>query len=476
MRYIFGVRRNRGCLMRTRTAAIGCALALLASACGSRLSDEQLAAGAGTNGGAVNTAGTSPSTPGNGESAGPMFGDLPSPCGPAPEGFVATASEQGVTETSIKIGVVSDKAAVVKVPTASIEESVQAFVTYCNDLGGINGRKLELAKYDSKLGDTKAAVESACNDGLFAIVGSGSVFDDLGAQASVDCGLPDIAGYTATATKTLAPNVMTPLPNPPSSLAIGPARYLAEVLGPDVIANSAVVSSSQVDTAWVQALRVQEGWATVGYNFTVVEDTLIFEESYAPVAQKMKSAGVRFVTMVSTTSETAKLLRDMGTQGFTPDAVLLGAQYYDPELLTEPTSEGVYVELNTIPFEEADSNPAMKQFMDIYAATKTKTLATGLGVQSFSAALMFATAAKAAGADLTREALFEQIEQIHSWTGGGLHFETDPGAEARSDCYLIVQVQDGKFVRVSPPEPGTFACDPANTVELTKNNGSGVGS
>ena len=54
------------------------------------------------------------------------------------------ATGTGVTDTTIKIGVISDKSGVVAVPTAGIDGSVDAFVQFCNSLGGIHGRKLVL--------------------------------------------------------------------------------------------------------------------------------------------------------------------------------------------------------------------------------------------------------------------------------------------------------------------------------------------
>jgi len=394
-----------------------------------------------------------------------MFGTLEAPCGAAPDDFTPTASDTGVTETSIKIGVVSDRAGAVKVPTASIEESMQAFVKYCNDLGGINGRPLELSTYDSQLTNTLAAVQAACNDGLFAIVGSGSVFDDLGAEASVECGLPDIAAYSANAKKSTAPNVWTPVPNPSQTNSVGPARYLAGEF-PAAVKKTAIVSSSQVPTAWTQALRIVDSWEQVGYDFIQQQDTGLMQESYAAEAREMKAAGVKFVTMVSETGEGAKLLRDIAAQGLKPDAVLFGTQYYDPALLTEPGAEGLYVEMNTVPFEEADDVPAVRQYLDIYEATGAKTAPTALGVQSFSAALMFATAARNAGSDLTRETLVAEIKKLKDWTGGGLHYPTEPGTRDRAGCFILVQVKDGKFTRAFPEKPGTFSCDPKNVVPI----------
>ena len=119
-----------------------------------------------------------------------------------------------MTDTTITIGVISDKSGVVAVPTAGIDGSVDAFVEFCNSLGGINGRQLVLKHYDSKILNEGDAMKQACDDDIFALVGSGSVQDDQGAVTMVHCNLVEVAAYTATYIKGLSPRVFSPVPNP----------------------------------------------------------------------------------------------------------------------------------------------------------------------------------------------------------------------------------------------------------------------
>lgn len=457
--------------MRSRTVAVVCALALLAAGCGSRVDKDDLAA----EDAKASSTTAAPSGPDGSDGSAPMFGTMEAPCNEAPEGFTPTGSDVGLGADKIKIGVVSDRAGAVKIPTASIEETVTAFVEWCNDLGGINGRSLELLTYDTKLGEVRAAVQAACDAGVFALVGSGQVFDADGVGAALDCELPDVSAYSATAEKTLAPNVYTPVPNPPSTNLIGPARHLAGQF-PEAAQSAAIISSSAVETAWDQAMRVVDSYqGTVDFKETL--STGMFQETYSAEARQLKDAGIRWVTMVSETGEGLKLLRDMDAQGFEPDVTFFGAQYYDPVLTTEPYADGVYVEINTIPFEEADVVPAMQQYLDIYDAIGSPIEPTSLGVQSFSSTLLFATAARNAGADLTRQSLKAELDKITSWDGGGLHFETNPAARTREGCFILMQIVDGEFKRSFPEEPGTFSCSPENvgTVSDPKLNGSEVG-
>ena len=204
------------------------------------------------------------------------------------------------------------------------------------------------------------------------------------------------------------------------------------------------------------------------------KETGVVQESYATEASEMKSKGVEWVTMVSATSETAKLLRDMKTQGFEPEVVDLGQQYYDPELLAEPGSEGAIVQLNTVPFEEVDDSPALQAYMAAYDELGSKVEPTSLGVQAFSAGLLFSTATKALGNDLTRAKLLEELKSIHEWDGGGLHFLADPGANASSNCFMYMEVKDGKFERLWPEKPTTFDCDDSYRYDLDDDFGGGA--
>ncbi len=467
--------------MKIRVAALCCAFALVATACGSRLSDDELATGGGT----ASASGPSASTDGAGGAGGtgsagisdgeggPRIGTLAVPCGKGEQAPTQpTEAVEGVTADTIKIAVISDKAGQVKVPTASIEESMQAYVDWCNGFGGINGRKLELTKIDSKLFSHLEATKEACNAGVLAIVGSGSVTDNQGAQLMVDCGLVEVPAYTATAAKGLSDNVVAPLPNPSNFYPIGGAEWVKQE-HPKAVKKAAILASS-IETATVQAERIKKGYEAQGYDFVYDKTTGVIQESYATEASEMKAKGVEWVTMVSATSETAKLLRDMKTQGFEPEVIDLGQQYYDPDLLAEPGSEGAIVQLNTVPFEEVDDSPALQAYLDAYDKLGTKVEPTSLGVQAFSAGLLFSTAAKALGNDLTRPKLLEELKTIHTWDGGGLHFLADPGANKSSSCFMYMEVKGGKFERLWPKKAATFDCDDSYRYDLEDDFGGGA--
>lgn len=468
--------------MKTRSIALCCVLVLVASACGSRLSDDELSTGGGTGSGGAETSGDATEGPGiskgdgQGTDAGPKVGSLPVPCGKAEGGGAAKAPATevpGVTADTLKIAVISDRAGQVKVPTISIEESMEAFVGFCNSFGGINGRQLELTTIDSKLFNHLEATKEACNAGVFAIVGSGSVTDNSGAQAMVDCDLIEVPAYTVTAEKSLSDNLVAPVPNPTTSFNVGPARWVKKEY-PKAIKKAGIIHGG-IEAIDVQTERVVAAYEEQGFTFTYDKKTGVIQESYTSEVKAMKDEGVEYVTMISATTEAVKLLRDMKTQGFEPEVIDLGQQYYDPDLLKEPGAEGAIVQLNTVPFEEEDDSPALQAYLAAYDKVEgDKPPPTSLGVQSYSAGLLFATAAKAAGPDLTRDSVLAELKKIKKWDGGGLHLEANPGDNAVSTCFMYDVVKEGKFERLQPKKATEFDCDEDYAYELEKAYGPGA--
>ena len=84
-----------------------------------------------------------------------------------------------------------------------------------------------------------------------------------------------------------------------------------------------------------------------------------------------------------------------------------------------------------------------------------------LGAQATSAFLLWATAAKECGTDLTRQCVLDELAKITSWTGGGLHAETDPAGNLPPECVMVLRMQGTTFEQAMPSTEGEFACDPS---------------
>ena len=117
------------------------------------------------------------------------------------------------------------------------------------------------------------------------------------------------------------------------------------------------------------------------------------------------------------------------------------------------------------PFEQAGSNPATQQYVDLVEAAGNKPAL--LGAQATSAFLLWATAAKECGADLTRQCVLDNLAEITSWTGGGLHAETNPAENIPPACVMVLRMDGTTFVQDAPSTEGEFACNPDYVQKVT---------
>lgn len=441
-----------------RFAVLGLSTLLVVAGCGSRTST------AGNDDGDLNgPATTTPASTDSGSSG--DFGTLASPCG---AGDAKGATDKGVTDTGIKIGVITDKnAGAIRVPTAGIDASMQAFVAWCNDQGGINGRKLELKSYDAKLFSSLDAAKAACDDNLFALVGTGVVQDAPMAQPLVDCDLVSVNGYTATYPMSKSPLNVSPVPNPGDVYATGDAQYFAEKY-PDAIKKSAIFYPELAASA-DQGKRATMAREQLGYKFIYTGTYPTLQDDWKTQVQTLKNKGVEYVTIVDTVNAAIGMLQAMQDADYHPQVIDLGQQYYDSTLAESGVADGVFVQTNTQPFE--NPSPAITKYVELLKDVDAKTPATTLGVQSFSAGLLFATAAKELGSDLTRKGLLDKLHAIHEWDGGGLHAVQDPGANKVNSCTLIMKIQDNEFTTLFPAgnsnDPAeSFDCDPKAVTDV----------
>jgi hypothetical protein len=127
------------------------------------------------------------------------------------------------------------------------------------------------------------------------------------------------------------------------------------------------------------------------------------------------------------------------------------------------------VRLQFLPFDETKSNKMLANFIKYTDPENTD----GYAPQAFAAMLAFRDAAEAVvekGGDdaLTRAAVLDALEQIDDFDAEGMIAPVDLGDRRIIGCGIVMQIQDGEFVRVDPKKPGTFTCSKKNVqvVEL----------
>ena len=454
-----------------RALALATALALVVAACG-RSDNNKEASSSSSSGG---TASSSSSGGDATTLAKGGFGDLTNVCKPADAGATLSASDKGVTATDIHLATVTDKGFTGR-PGLNKEmfDAAVAFSKWCNEHGGIVGRKLVIDDRDAKLTDYNATIVSSCEED-FAMVGGGAVFDDADNGGRVACGLPNIAGYVVTPKARVADLQVQPFPNPVYKFNAG-GLAAANTIKAGTLNAAGVLTAELPATVVVRDATVEAIQQLGGKVVSQPVYSALGESNWSPFVLQLKQNNVTFMHMVGEPENLALMEKAMKTEGYYPDAIVETANHYDHKLTDNggDAIKNTWVALGYIPFENASQNKATQDYLDLMKQYNPDGKVAELGAQTISSYLLFAKAATDCGANLTRTCFIEKAKAVTSWTGGGLHAETNPGGNIPSPCFLLVKASASGFeydATATKPNKGMYNCDASNLLDLKNDYG-----
>jgi ABC-type branched-subunit amino acid transport system substrate-binding protein len=446
--------RKRG----LRWLALAITVGLLAAACGSDRDDEAAV---------TTTAAPAPgatAAPTTTQAPGVKFGNLDSPCG---KGDAKGATQQGVTDTSITIGYGDDRG-YVGAPGLNKEmgEAMEALIAWCNEQGGINGRQIVGKLYDAKLLEIDPVITSACRE-VFMLVGQGFALDTAQEGKRIGCKLATVPGYSVSAAFAHGSGMVQSVANPSDQAPMHHAYALAQLF-PEAIKKTGVMYANYAATIETKdKVIAPQGFPAAGYSFVPNCDqvyNIAGESDWKPFAEALKRCGAEIVYWTGSPAPNFQNYLTAAKQvGFEPKAYITDANFYDANFATwnggpgAGAGDATYVRMAFIPFEEAATNAATKQYLD--TMTKAGRQPSLLGAQSTASFLLWATAAKACGSTLTSKCILAEIAKLKDWTAGGLHTPMEPGKNQAPDCGILVKLTGDKYERVAPKDK-PFDCDP----------------
>jgi hypothetical protein len=468
----------------SRFAAALVALSLITAACGSdRGSSSSTASTAAptttaapVDSAAPTTAGSATSTPATGDTvspettpvteavpAGPTFGDAPWPCGPGSGANKDDGSTPGVTAKSIAIAD-GDDAGYAGSPglNQQMTDAMKAMIAKCNELGGINGRIITGNYYDAALFNVGPAIQGACDDKNFFLVGEGWAFDSNQEEIRLGCGLPAVPSYATSAAFAHGKDVFAPTPSPADEQTAGHLVQMAKLF-PDAVKSAVTLvgafTATQESRDRVVAAAVQFGWE---FKSTTIEYNPVGEADWTPFVKQIQAAGAKIVYWSGTCLPNLQLFMQSAKANGLDVPVLTEANHYEAGCAAangDGAMNNVYVRMGQVPYEEAADSKATQDYLDLLKASGGKI--SGLGESATSAFLLWAGAASACGDTLTRECTIANLKNVHDWTGHGMFAPSDPGANHPQACSALLKLDGTKYVRVTPTKPASYDCDPS---------------
>lgn len=458
-----------------RRAAIGLLTGVvLVAACGGRVSQEQVLAEAAEDGVALGVGGsagrtgtrsgtvgsssdgfvageevTGGGTGGSGSDGGGSTGGDPGRTTPA--GGNGGATDVGVTEDRIILGNVSTLSGPVPGLFRGALVGAQAWAAMINSQGGIDGRLIEIRSGDDGLdsGRNKNS-HLALKTQVFGFLGSFSVVDDGGVSELRDTNIPDV-GVPLAPSRFDLPNNFAPVPVPPG-WETGPAKYYMKTFGPNPMKKTAMFVSA-VETARVAARRERAVLESLGYEIVYTREVQPNEPNYTGDVIQMRNQGVETVMWEGQADQIADLWVAMADQDFDPTLLNPGSTAYSEAFLKQAgaAAEGSRIDVTHALFLGGDADlPEVKLFREWMAKVDPNQDVDLFALFAWTSGRLLEKALQDAGPAITRDKVLAALGTVTTFDANGAIATTNPAGKKATDCFIIIRVQGGKFVRENP--------------------------
>jgi hypothetical protein len=387
------------------------------------------------------------------------FGSLTDVC---QKGSATGAPTQGVTGTEIKVGVFTD-VGFTKQP--EFVDAAKVFTSWCNELGGINGRTLVANTRDAKLMETRQQMIAACRED-FALVAGGNALDGLGVKERLSCGLPSFPAQIVQPT-VVGSDLQVPAA-PTRTAGYDPYFQFRTWLLKDAYPDSAnALGIINGDSPLTKSIGAQAVESTEAAGGTFVYNDLYPAagvSDWTPYAQAIKSKGVKGLEWAGDFKQLAKLESVLTSIGYKLDWIDTNSSAYGQQFI-DLAKDSVGFQTNLLDMGGVapvnSDGPAITQLKELYKKYAPDAEITMPAIRAMSSWLLFAKAAASCGDDLTRTCVYNASKAETAWTGGGL---TAPQNLAQpvppSPCFNVQQATPKGWEAANfKPDNGPYRCD-----------------
>jgi ABC-type branched-subunit amino acid transport system substrate-binding protein len=403
------------------------------------------------------------------------------------DGVTLKATDTGVTADTITIQVMADVGSSLAPGLfQSNIDAVKAYADKVNAEGGLACRKLVVETWDSKLAadEAKNGQIQACTSAL-AMVGGNTLFNpdvtEMNTCADAQgqpVGVPDVAALANDVNEQCSPNAFVIQAVPETCPIVpGQPRPLKAFVGqiafyktiePNLRGLFLVPGDlpTTVQSATYQiAAQEQAGVDWIGAVKVSGRDE---QSAYTPRVQAAKAGNATYVYDGSNDLAMMSMRRESAAQGL--DGVSVWgcsiACYTQRFRQAASDVDGTYLWLQFLPFEEASTNAAAQAYVDSVPSPDAG------GAQAWQASMLFRQVVdrivQTDGPNaVTRARVLQELNATDDFTADGWMGSQPKPLKGVSDCFVVVQMVDGNFVRRFPEEAGTLSCDPANVTTVT---------
>lgn len=395
------------------------------------------------------------------------LGDLKDLCGDG-GGKVPRSTARGVTDDEIQIGVVNDATNTV-LPGLGQQyvDVAKAFASWCNEAGGINGRKLKIVSRDGQMTNQPANILDACESD-FMLVGGSTPFDAQTVAPRKSCDLASIDLYPSADTID-SPLHATISRSVQDQVNVAGYRLLQGRYG-DALQRLGVtqidIASNVDDTDTIVGALEEAGYAKV-VSYQKVPPVVDSQRTYI---QPLVGKADAVYPAVLGPSIYWQGFKDVG---YEPRVVIDAIGNFDTwstsrAMADAPPAMPVYSTSDGYPYDRISDNPTLEAIQAMNPPVDGETRMDVSAERIWATWILFARAAGTCTDELTPKCVIDNAAKETSFDAGGIMAPVDVSDPRKmSACRTIVRV-DEKGLHyeegLTKPTEGPFNCDPKNVL------------
>ena len=366
-------------------------------------------------------------------------------------GGVAHAETQGVTDTEIVIGAVSDLSGIFAAVGVPAIKGSNVYFDKVNAAGGVHGRTIRYVVEDNGYQMPRAmqGYNKLLNrDKVFAMLGSlGTPMNVAGFKLLDPKGIPNVAPLSAARQMLQEPmkNKFTSFSSYYDQASVG-VKYLAAEFG------GKEVCSMYLPTDFGKEILegTKAGAEAAGLTFAAETTHKPDETDFVGSLGKLKEAGCDIVTIALGVRQAITIVGTAKKMGLTDMKFLGTSASFLTVVARVPggVTDGFYAAASWQDLWARAEEPEPKAFIEEYKAA-TGEDPVGFAMLGYASARMFVKAAEAAGPDLTHESFIAAMETLNyqdDLVGNKMDFGPDDHQGANS-VYVSV-VEGGNWKKV----------------------------
>ncbi len=418
------------------------------------------ATGGGSGSGSATAGGGGGSSDGGGGDTGGASGGDGGPAPTAPPGGNGGATDVGVTETEIVVGNVATLGGPVPGLFRGALIGTQARFALANSEGGVNGRQIRVVSADDNFdaGQHRAKVREL-KDQVFAFVGSFSLFDGAAAPEIESSGVVDIGRALLPERQALATHY-SPFPFGIGWPTTG-CKFLKQKFGAEKIQKMAIFWGN-ADAARNNAAWQRKACEAEGFEFVYEREFQATESNFTGDVIQMRNRGVEGFFVVFDVSGIARFMKSLHQQGFDPPIKYPSPAAYDSDFIklagADAVEGTVMGHANALYLgSDAGQVPEIATFNEWMARIDPSQKIDIFGLYGWLSASLLIEALEKSGPEATRQGVLDHLATVTEWNNAGITPPINVAAKTPAVCEMYLEIKGGQFQRLAPAEG--FICD-----------------